>query len=515
MASNNHGACPIPFLQESLFPLEGGFVEGRACEPLELPQGNVSCCLPCPQVEWRYKEGFMEKTHVANWVALACFVANALMLITYAVLPVKYSHRHYLSICLIIGLMLMELSFIIPLGARPDQCHNAITPNDMRSEITCAFTSALILGGGWATVLWSFARTLSLHLQICWDVVPGRKFFLSAMVFGWGIPVAGVAVALAVTGSSYRFGDVCHINHDYGLYNFWGPLMAFAAATLIIHLATLGYCIHVYVRSMLTNSPTTDNSSNLPSYSGSVRTLSARQTYRRVKRLLLLQWRGVAVVLTILGNVIFFTIIFLALDSSARKTPENIKKSQPWLVCLALSQGDKNKCAEKATDLGPTEPAVMAVLVLLALCGFWVVIFLGHVSMITGWVEWIKERRSLKKEFVSIDARKMGTQSRAYEMLSADRQHSIKSPEPLLSPIRHSDNSVYTTPEYAYLADASPDSFTRDAKYQSPLLSFSSPRPPSAMRGLSSPREWDPRATFAPSGTEGSNRYDNNRDWAS
>ncbi|EFW13265.1 hypothetical protein D8B26_003994 [Coccidioides posadasii str. Silveira] len=501
---SKNGLCPVPFLQEDLYPAEGGFVHGRSCAI----QGNISCCLPCPQVDWRYKDDFMDKTAVANWLALAVFVVNGFMLITYAVLPVKYTHRHYLSICLIVAIMLMELSFIIPLGAQPQQCYNAITPNDMKSDITCAFTSALILGGGWSVILWSFCRTLSLHLQICWDVVPGQKFFIATMAFGWGIPIAGVTVALAVTGSSYRFGSICHINHDKGLYDFWGPLMAFAAATLIIHLGTLGYCIQVYVKSMLDNNPTTDNSSTLPSYTGSVRTLSARQTYRRVRRVLQLQWRGVAVVITILANVIFFTIIFLSLDNSARRTPENSIKHIPWLECLVIAGGDRNRCVAEASTLGPSEAAMLAVLILLSLSGFWTIVFLGHVSMITGWFNWIKEKLRPNKEFVSMDARVTGTQSRAYEMLSADRQQSLKSPEPLLSRARDSDNSIYTMGEPTYTLDATADNLAREAKYNSPPLSFSTPRPPSASRGFS-PRDWDPRSTFAPSQGGGAHWYEN------
>lgn len=327
------------------------------------------------------------------------------------------------------------------------------------------------------------------------------------MAFGWGIPIIGLAVALAITGSSYRFGSICHINHDKGLYDFWGPLMALAGATLIIHLATLAYCIHVYVKSMLDDHPTTDTSSVLPSYSGSVRTISARQTYRRVKRVLVLQWRGAAVVLTILANVIFFAVIFLSLDNSARKTPENLEKYKPWLLCLTISKGDRNKCVAEAEGLGPSESAIMAVLILLALSGFWTIVFLGHWTMITGWYSFIYEKLHPSKEFVSIDARKKGTQSRAYEMLSAERPHSLKSPEPLLSTVRLSDNSIYTMNYSTHVGDMSPEQTAREAKYNSPPLSFSTPRPPSASRALS-PRDWDPRSTFAPS--RGGEAYANN-----
>lgn len=83
-----------------------------------------------------------------------------------------------------------------------------------------------------------FMRALSLHLQICWQVVTGRKFFIGAQLFGWGIPAILVAASLAVTGVSFRFGDTCHINHRNGLQVFWAPLLTFAAAAIVVQFAT-------------------------------------------------------------------------------------------------------------------------------------------------------------------------------------------------------------------------------------------------------------------------------------
>jgi hypothetical protein len=48
-----------------------------------------------------------------------------------------------------------QMGFIIPLGASPPQCHNLITPNDMFTNLTCAFSGAFLLAGGWAAIVWS------------------------------------------------------------------------------------------------------------------------------------------------------------------------------------------------------------------------------------------------------------------------------------------------------------------------------------------------------------------------
>jgi 7 transmembrane receptor (Secretin family) len=236
----------------------------------------------------------------------------------------------------------------------------------MRSDISCAFSGAFILFGGWAAVMWVFWRALSLHLQICWEVVPGNAFFYSALCFGWGVPAVGLALALSLTGVSYRFGNVCHINHTNGLQDFWGPLLAFAAASLIIQAITFGYCIQVYVKSLLDDNPTTDASSGLPSYSGSVRTRTARQAFRRVKQVIQLQWRGVVVVLVIIAEVVFFAVIFVSMDNNMMATETDPEKARPWLTCLALSGGNKNRCLHLAKELVEKESTILAVLVCLA-----------------------------------------------------------------------------------------------------------------------------------------------------
>lgn len=233
-------------------------------------------------------------------------------------------------------------------------------------------------------------RALTLHLQICWQVITGRKFFIGALATGWGIPALFVAISLSVTGVSYRFGNTCHINHSNALPAFWGPLLAFAGATALIQFSTydssfldmsvspltnvdrFGYCIKVYFKSLMEgNATSTNNSSALPSYNGSIRTATARQTYKRVRRVVELQWRGITIVLLILADVVFFSVIFLYLDNSAQQSRRNTQKAEPWLLCLVLNKGDKNQCLNLVSDLTVNEATVMAVLILLSVSFSW------------------------------------------------------------------------------------------------------------------------------------------------
>ncbi|KAF7509533.1 hypothetical protein GJ744_007933 [Endocarpon pusillum] len=477
MTTTQRGLCPAPFYQEDIFPSNGGFVSGRFCQTSSTPIGNITCCLPCPASDWTYSDGFIQRTEAANWLNVAAMVATMFCLLSFLILPVKWTHRHYLSICLALGVGFMELAFIVPLGSKPEQCFNAITPNDMRSSTSCAFSGAFLLFGGWAAVMWVFWRALSLHLQICWEVIPGNTFFYSALAFGWGIPAIALALSLSLTGVSYRFGTVCHINHTNGLQVFWGPLLAFAAASLIIQGITFGYCIQVYVKSLLDDDPTTDVSSGLPSYSGSVRTRTARQAVRRVQKVIQLQWRGVAVVLIIIAEVIFFAVVFVSMDNNTISTEADPDKARPWLRCLRDSGGRKAECVHLARELVVKESIILAVLVCLALSGFWVVLLLGRWSMVLGWIDLFKRRFSRQHEFVSADARRLSSDPRTYEMLNSvtSPQTAVKTPErAAMSP-----NSLSVT-QMSPGIDQKIDYFGREARYQSPATSFSSPRPPSA-----------------------------------
>lgn len=257
-----------------------------------------------------------------------------------------------------------KLGFVIPLAAKPDQCYDDITPNSMSTSSVCAASGSFLILGGWAGVLWVFLRSLSLHLQICWQVVVGRNFMWFSQGVGWGIPVIGIILALVLSGVSFRFGTTCHINHQDSLADLWIPLLVFAGLTIILQFATFGYCIKVYLASLADNGASTEGS-GLPSYTQSIRTMTPRQAYRRVRRVIALQWRGIAIVLIIVVDVIFFSIVFVFEDNTVQAAKTNQSIAQSWVLCLVLNDGDKTKCFSQAKSLAVNEATVGAVLILL------------------------------------------------------------------------------------------------------------------------------------------------------
>jgi hypothetical protein len=293
---------------------------------------------------------------------------------------------------------------------------------------------------------------------------------------------------LILTGVSFRFGQMCHINIKHGEQDYWYPIMAFAAAALVLQVATMAYCIHIYLRSLFDQSAsTTENSSGLPSYTSSVRTVTARQAYRRVKRVLRLQWRGVALVVIIIANVIFFAVVFIDLDREVAPTPTNISKAEPWLACLYMG-GTKEECKPYASALGPNESTLLAMIYLLSLVGFWNFILFARPSMFAGWLDLWRRGFSHRHEYVSADAHSRYVDNKGFEMLTTsaktpDRYMRSPSPAHMMGRGRTSVTSPSPTLDRNV-------HFGQEARYVRPSMSFSGPRPQSA-------QAWDPSASFA------------------
>ncbi|OAQ98765.1 hypothetical protein LLEC1_05260 [Akanthomyces lecanii] len=429
MSVNMANICPPPFYDARLFPDSGGFVDGRLCQKIA---DGVKCCLPCPLTDWVYPDGFRTIGTAANWVAT------------------------------------------------PEQCYDKITPHGMATSKVCGASGALLILGGWSGVMWAFLRSLSLHLQICWQVTVGRPFMYFAHAAGWGVPLIGIILALTFSGVSFRFGAICHINHDNSLADLWVPLLIFAGTTVITTFATFGYCVKVYLASLADNSASTEGS-GLPSYSNSIRTMTPRQAYRRVKRVIALQWRGIAIVLIIIADVIFFSVVFVFQDNVVESVTRDPKVAESWVLCLIGSSGDKNQCLKEASKLVVSEATVTAVLLLLGLNGISLMFLLGRRSMLTAWLDLFKNlvgRGDKKKqEFVSVDARHdLKADTRSYEMLSRENSTVVTS----ASAVKYPSTNHKTSASYEQ----------NSARYHAPSRSFSAPRSPVQ-------RSWDAQQTFA------------------
>ncbi|KAH9873659.1 hypothetical protein IAQ61_004284 [Plenodomus lingam] len=482
------GFCPPPFFDVSKFSLEG-FVDGRFCAPVA---ANLVCCLPCPMTDFIYPPRFNTYYRVAealNVVGLICLV---FLLITFIVLPAEKTRRHYLSYCLIIAAILMALGFVVPFGAQPEQCYDEITPNDMYTSLTCAFSGAFLISGGLSFGVWIFIRALSMHLQICWDVTPGKRFFYWAQGLGWSVVATFFTVTITITGVSYRFGDVCHVNAAHSMGDLWGPLLAIAGAATLLQIGTFFYCIKVYLQNMFSDEGTeTQSSAGLPSYTNSTRTRSARAVYRRVRKVLWLQWRGITIVVFILVDVVFLSIVFIWLNDITSHATEDMEDLRPFVGCLLKNPNDPAPCYSLGQELSVDESTVVAILMMLSVAGLQCFILLVRWTMITGWIDYFKAKFSKNREFVSLDAKKNAGDLEL-------KKFELQQPMNAYSPGLASYAAIATTPRADTPDYLTKESMQTERAYRSPTLSFSTPRPQS--RAGVNNVEWDPRSSHARGG---------------
>jgi hypothetical protein len=110
--------------------------------------------------------------------------------------------------------------------------------------------------------------------------------------------------------------------------------------------------------------------------------------------------------------------------------------------------------------------------------GLWLILLMGRFSMLRAWYDLIKSKVRPNREFVSVDAARTPVvkDQRSYEMLASNKE-TTRSPDAGLTPLTPAARSGRGTPDY----------FGREAKYQNPTLSFSSPKPPHGQG-----RQWSP-----------------------
>ena len=237
----------------------------------------------------------------------------------------------------------------------------------------------------------------------------------------------------------------------------------------------------------------TQSSSGLPSYTTSVRTRSAKAVYRRVRKVVWLQWRGITIVVFILVDVIFFSVVFIYLNSVETHAADDLEEALPFITCLVTNPTQVDNCYELGQSLFVNQSTVVAILIMLSLAGIQVFLLLVRGSFFTAWWQLFRRRLSKNGEFVSLDAKQYQADNHPYELAKYVQSPPIKAPDSAVT----SPGADYDP--YRRSLAGTPDYFSKETarEYRSPSLSFSTPRVPSqaAMRV-----DWDPRSTHARGG---------------
>ncbi|KAF2665374.1 hypothetical protein BT63DRAFT_405336 [Microthyrium microscopicum] len=402
--------CPAPFLNPEHFTSGVGYIAGRFCGT-EGASGPT-CCLPCPLSQWVFDANFMRIEKKLQDASPASLFACLFLLISWILVPSKYSHRHYLSIGLVICVTFIALALAIPMVHEPKQCADAITPSDFRSDLTCAWTGSLFLLGGLGVVVWVFLRVIWLHICVCWDRTPGKTFITMSVATGIAVPLIFLGATFGTSGFSYSLGQTCFINTEHSFALFWAWLIGLSCVSLLVQLVTTGYCVVVFIKShrMRENS---NMSTATGSSWGSIKRLGQRKRseeaekaadertllqsqrrdrWRGIRQILVLQWRIILLAVALVVEGLYFSSLSWASQNkgnSASKDPRGVA----FGACLVLNAGNATKCQPQAEYLVVSKSATLAALGVMSLSGVQALLLLTHFSLFKGWYEIIRHPR--------------------------------------------------------------------------------------------------------------------------
>ncbi|KAI5296392.1 hypothetical protein KEM52_003114 [Ascosphaera acerosa] len=316
----------------------------------------------------------------------------------------QYTKRHYLNVGAVFSSMLFDVSasspvqsrqlcpvllilcklaFLFPLLGDTKKCYDEITPNDMKTSLSCAFSGAMIIFGGWAIVLWGLARSLLLHVQVCWGKDLEPRITTMTVVIAWFVPGFGLLGVLLASGVSYRIGKTCLPNakNDSALMP---PLLAVSGAAALLQFVTMLYSAYVYLRAAKQDGYVR-NRSTLPSITTETQPSSAKQIWQEICKVFALQWRGIVNNISALSHVLFYAVIMWSLNRAWRAQESDPEHMHDWINCMIAQHGDKNACLKQAAKYLPSKQELLAFYAFLVSAGLCCVVFLFRWSIITGW----------------------------------------------------------------------------------------------------------------------------------
>lgn len=245
-------------------------------------------------------------------------------------------------------------------------------------------------------------------------------FATVSTIIGVGLPLIFLAISLPITGVSYRLGGVCVPSNPTALVTWFAWVLLFAAISWIIQIVTILYCLWKFASSSLAGE--TGHTSNV-SQSSTIRSedlankeeaprptsevigepiatpaanenlhtvttgerptpsisrsrlsrsdLSAgrkrRIAWRRVRSILILQWRTIVMSFIIVNLAVFFGQDFIQQTTAMLAATRSRGAPQPDLEfaeCLIVNKGNKTPCLHDFNGLGLSEAHAVATLVM-------------------------------------------------------------------------------------------------------------------------------------------------------
>ena len=158
----------------------------------------------------------------------------------------------------------------------------------------------------------------------------------------------------------------------------------------MIQFVTTGFCLVVYARSLLrhhSSAGSTGSASSSTPVAGTKKveesspsnSLGKKLAWRRVHKVMQLQWRSILLSIMVITQSIYFGTVYVAQQRAAEEDakPEHTKEIEAWSLCLITSGGEKEKCLGMAKALGIPETTVVGSLFMASVGAFFWMEFWG------------------------------------------------------------------------------------------------------------------------------------------
>lgn len=240
----------------------------------------------------------------------------------------------------------------------------------------------------WLTTSAVLLRSMLTALRIMANFKRIELFRNIAIGCGTGIPLLFLAISLPITGVSYRLGNVCVPANPSALATWFAWLLIFASVSWIIQVVTILYCLWRFASSYVAgptrasnskgSNTTTDSATEVSGTPEAPRKiiLSSRRrrriAWRKVRSILLLQWRSIVMAFIVVNLTIYFGIVFIQQTAATQALTGGrglTKIDLLWVACLIANNGDKNSCLGTAPGLGLSESRAVGTLILASVSG--------------------------------------------------------------------------------------------------------------------------------------------------
>lgn len=126
-------------------------------------------------------------------------------------------------------------------------------------------------------------------------------------------------------------------------------------------------------------------------------TQKRREVYKRVTKVIQLQWRSLAIAVLVLIIIVLLSVVFIVVDAETLAAAHDSTLVLPWALCLVENQGNRDKCLKDVHGLAPNESLLIGTLLMLSIVGIAACLLLSPLAVLSAWKDYITSKRRLKR----------------------------------------------------------------------------------------------------------------------